>query len=62
MINRVDLNLIAQVLDSMDDISIKLDEACKNQESGNVELAKRELLGFQKKLVQELNEARVEGD
>lgn len=60
MINRVDLNLIAQILDSMDDISAKLDEACKNQKSGDVELAKKELLGFQKKLAQELNKEGIE--
>ena len=59
MISRVNLNLIAQILDSMNDISAKLDEACKNQKSGDVELAKKELLGFQRKLAQELNEVRV---
>jgi len=58
MINRTDLDLIFQLIEGMNDIALKIDEAQKNKDTRTLELAKRETLEFQRKLARELKELK----
>lgn len=54
MINKNDLDLISQIVTSMDELSLKISEAYEKKDAEAFESIKRELLEFQKRLAQEL--------
>ena len=54
MINRADLDVILQILESMDEISQKIEEAYNNKDAKTLEIGKREVIEFQRKLSREI--------
>tara|TARA_Y100000310_G_C20316337_1_gene638614 strand:+ start:445 stop:633 length:189 start_codon:yes stop_codon:yes gene_type:complete len=58
MINRTNFNVVSQIVEGMSELSMRINEAYKNQDIKTLELTKRELIEFQKRLSQELKEIK----
>ena len=60
MIKKEQLDLIFQIMSSMEDGTIKLEEAYNRKNAGEFEYAKKEILEFQKRLSLELKKEEKE--
>jgi len=57
MINRIDLDLILQIIETMDEASQKMEKAYNDKDTKTLEIAKREVVEFQKKLSREIRKS-----
>ncbi len=58
MIERAQIDLIFQIISSLEEAIVKLEEAYNRKDAGEFEYAKKEILEFQRKLSSELKKEK----